>query len=52
MFIHSQHKPHHPKQDVPEAFEPGQLPVEPDQGPVPGVIPDETEDDGAVAPEA
>lgn len=37
------HKPHHPNNDVPEEFEPGALPVEPDEGPVPADIPDDPE---------
>ena len=33
------HEPHQPNNDVPEEFEPGTLPVEPDVGPVPALIP-------------
>lgn len=34
-------KPHHPNHDVPEEFEPGTPPVEPDQGPVLPLVPDD-----------
>jgi hypothetical protein len=34
------HKPHHPEKDVPDEFEPGAPPVEPDEGPVPDFVPD------------
>lgn len=37
------HKPHHPNNDVPDDFEPSALPVEPDEGPVPALIPDDPE---------
>jgi hypothetical protein len=36
-------KPHHPSNDVPDEFEPGELPVEPDEGPIPPLIPDDPE---------
>lgn len=35
--------PRHPNSDVPEEFEPGLPPVEPDEGPVPALIPGDTE---------
>lgn len=44
------HKPHHPNDDVPEEFEPGRPPVEPDEGPVPANIPDDPEHDRVIAP--
>lgn len=31
--------PHRPNHDVPEEFEPGALPVDPDEGPAPAFIP-------------
>lgn len=31
----------HPNHDVPEEFEPGTLPLDPDEGPVPALIPDD-----------
>lgn len=37
--------------DVPDEFEPGSLPVEPDEGPVPDHIPSDPEDDRVIAPE-
>jgi hypothetical protein len=40
-------KPHHPN-DVPEEFEPGAPPVEPDEGPVPAFIPDDHEHERVV----
>ena len=48
----SLHKPYQPSQDVPDEFEPGSLPVEPDEGPVPTGIPDDPEHDRVVDPEA
>ena len=52
MFESSPHKPYHPSQDVPDEFEPGSLPVEPDEGPVPAGIPADPEHDRVVDPEA
>jgi hypothetical protein len=46
------HKPSHPNTDVPEEFEPGALPVEPDEGPVPDLIPDDPEHERLVDPAA
>jgi len=37
------HKPHHPNNNGPDEFEPGALPVEPDEGPVPTLIPGDHE---------
>lgn len=55
MVTHKPHKPHtpHPSHDV-EADdpEPGMLPVDPDQGPVPPVIPLDPEHERIVDPEA
>lgn len=48
----SLHKPYQPSQDVPDEFEPSSLPVEPDEGPVPAVIPDDPEHYRVVDPEA
>jgi hypothetical protein len=45
-------KHHHPNRDVPGEFEPGALPVEPDSGPAPGLVPSDPEDEREVAPEA
>ena len=45
-------KPHHPNHDVPEEFEPGAQPVEPDQGPVPPLVPDDPEHDRVIDPGA
>lgn len=44
------HKPHHPDNDVPDEFEPGAPPVEPDEGPVLPAIPDDPEHDRVVDP--
>jgi hypothetical protein len=45
-------KPHIPNSDVPEEFEPGAPPVEPDEGPVPDHIPDDPERDRVINPGA
>jgi hypothetical protein len=45
------HKPSHPNNDVPDELEPGLLPVEPDEGLVPAVIPDDPEHDRLIDPE-
>lgn len=45
-------KPHHPNTDVPEEFEPGASPMEPDEGPVPALVPDDPEHDRVVDPAA
>jgi hypothetical protein len=44
------HKPHLPDNDVPDEFEPGAPPVEPDQGPMPPAIPDDPEHDRTIDP--
>ncbi len=44
MATHVPHKPHHPGNDQPGEPDPGLHPVEPDQGPIPPVVP--TDDDG------
>ena len=44
------HKPQAPTHDVPEEFEPGTPPVEPDEGPVPAFIPDDAESERIVNP--
>ena len=41
----------HPLHDVPDSLVPGSLPVEPDQGPVPPVIPEDPEHDRVIDPE-
>jgi hypothetical protein len=46
------HKPHHPNKDVPGEFEPDALPVEPDVGPVPALIPDDPEHERVIDPDA
>ncbi len=46
------HKPYQPVQDVPDEFEPVDLPVAPDKGPVPAGIPEDPEHDRVVDPEA
>jgi hypothetical protein len=45
-------KHHHPNTDVPPELDPGQLPVEPDEGPVPTHIPADPEHERVVDPEA
>jgi len=45
-------KPNIPNNDVPEEFEPGAPPVEPDEGPVPDHIPDDPEHDRVIDPGA
>ena len=40
--------PHRPHKDVPEQFEPGVPPVEPDEGPIPAHIPDDPEHDRVI----
>ena len=45
-------KPHRPSHDVPEERDPPALPVEPDEGPVPALIPDDPEDERVIAPAA
>lgn len=42
--------PHRPHKDLPEEFEPGAQPVEPDEGPVPAHIPDDPEHDRVIDP--
>lgn len=51
MLIATDHRPSHPDQDVPDEFEPGNLPVEPDEGPVPAEIPEDPERERLVSPE-
>jgi len=51
MNIHKHHKPHDRDLDEDDP-EPGQLPVEPDQGPVAPFIPDDPEHERVVDPEA
>jgi hypothetical protein len=48
------HKPHHHPGHTqePDDFEPSLLPVDPDQGPVPALIPTDPEHDRMVDPEA
>lgn len=45
-------KHHHPNTDVPAEFDPGTLPVEPDEGPIPAQIPVDPEHDRVIDPEA
>jgi hypothetical protein len=51
---HTPHKPHHHSGHTqePDDFEPSLLPVDPDQGPVPALIPTDPEHDRMVDPEA
>lgn len=44
------HTPSHPKHDVPEEFEPGAPPVDPDEGPVPAELPVDPENEPVSAP--
>jgi len=44
--------PPHPYTDVPEEFEPGAPPAEPDEGPVPVFVPDDPEHDRVLDPGA
>lgn len=48
----SLHPPHRPSNDLPEEFEPGSAPIEPDDGPVPAHIPDDPEHERAIDPAA
>ena len=43
------HKPPHPDNDVPERFEPGVPPVEPDEGPGPVQVPNDPEPPASAA---
>lgn len=43
-------KPHRANHDVPEEREPPELPVEPDEGPIPDLIPDDPEHERLVDP--
>jgi len=45
------HQPHHPNHDVPDELEPSALPLEPDEGPVPAIIPEDPEHERVIAPE-
>ncbi|GAB2877153.1 hypothetical protein GCM10027046_01220 [Uliginosibacterium flavum] len=45
------HKRHDPKLDIDDEFEPDELPVEPDEGPVPVRIPDDPEHDRIIDPD-
>lgn len=51
MTLAHAHKRPLPDNDVPEEFEPGAPPVEPDEGPVPPAIPDDPEHDRVVHPD-
>ena len=50
MLPNRSHRPSHPNTDVPDNLEPGLLPVEPDEGLVPAVIPDDPEHDRLIDP--
>jgi hypothetical protein len=41
---------HRPNIDEPDDLDPGDLPVEPDEGPVPDHIPDDPENDRVISP--
>jgi len=43
-------KSHNPRQDVPGEFDPVAPPVEPDEGTVPAMIPDDPEHDRVIDP--
>jgi hypothetical protein len=47
--VHS-HKSHDPNLDVPDEFEPGAPPVQPDEGPVPAIVPEDPEHERIIAP--
>ncbi len=51
MLGSAAHRSPRPPSDEPDDFEPGSLPVEPDQGPVPADIPQDPEYDRVVEPE-
>ncbi len=44
------HKPHRPAEDAPDEFDPGSLPVEPDEGPIPAAIPEDPEHERLIDP--
>lgn len=50
MTHHPTHAPHHGHDVPPDELEPGANPVEPDQGPIPPVVP--ADDEGPAAPPA
>lgn len=52
MPIHTPRKPHRHHGEESDDPEPGALPVDPDQGPVPPIVPDDPEHDRVVDPEA
>jgi hypothetical protein len=52
MLTHASHKLHRHHSDEADDPEPGMLPVDPDEGPLPPVIPDDSEHDRIVDPEA
>jgi hypothetical protein len=52
MTLTHPHKPHPPSNNVPDEFEPGAPPVEPDEGAVPSHIPDDPEHDRVIDPGA
>ncbi len=44
------HMPHRPGNDIPDEFEPGSAPTEPDEGPVPDHIPEDPEHERVIDP--
>ena len=50
MSTHSPHRPAHPDRKERDDFDSTDLPVEPDFGPVPALIPDDPEHDRTVDP--
>jgi hypothetical protein len=52
MSMHPPRHAHRPHDVEPDDPEPGSMPVEPDQGPVPPIIPEDPEHDRIVDPEA
>jgi hypothetical protein len=51
MVTSATRQPYPPAIEIPEEFEPGSMPVEPDEGTVPNGIPDDPEHDRMVDPE-
>jgi hypothetical protein len=50
MSRNTLHMPHLPNTEVPDEFDPGSPPVEPDEGPVPSHIPDDPEHERVIDP--
>jgi hypothetical protein len=52
MLTSAPRTPHHPHTEEPDDPEPGWLPIDPDEGPVPPIIPNDPEHERVVDPEA